>query len=104
MLPLIVPNVMVVLLYYAVEVWNSWFDAMLYIRKKNLYPLQLILREILINNNTNGMTANSSGDSVTMAETVQYAVMMVATVPILLVYPFLQKYFVNGIMVGAVKG
>ena len=50
------------------------------------------------------MTANSSGDSVTMAETVQYAVMMVATVPILLVYPFLQKYFVNGIMVGAVKG
>lgn len=104
MLPLVVPTVMVVLLYYAVEVWNSWFDAMLYIRKKTLYPLQLILREILINNNTNGMNNNGGSDMETMAETVQYAVMMVATVPILIVYPFLQKYFVNGVMVGAVKG
>ena len=105
MLPLVVPSVMVILLYYAVDVWNSWFDAMLYIRKKNLYPLQLVLREILINNNTTSMGgAAINADSETMAESVQYAVMMVATVPILLVYPFLQKYFVNGIMVGAVKG
>ena len=76
---------------------------MLYIRKKSYYPLQLILREILINNNTNGM-GDTNADTETMAETVQYAVMMVATVPILIVYPLLQKHFVSGIMVGAVKG
>ncbi len=107
MIPLVVPTIMVILLYYAVDIWNSWFDAMLYLRKKSLYPLQLVLREILINNNTNGMQggmASAGGDNETMAESVQYAVMMVATVPILLVYPFLQKYFVNGIMLGAVKG
>ena len=104
MLPLVIPTVMVIFLYYAVEVWNAWFDAMLYIRKKTLYPLQLILREILINNNTDNMSNSANADAETMAETVQYAVMMVATVPILVVYPFLQKYFVNGIMVGAVKG
>ncbi len=104
MLPLVIPTVMVIFLYYAVEVWNAWFDAMLYIRKKTLYPLQLILREILINNNTDNMNNSANADAETMAETVQYAVMMVATVPILVVYPFLQKYFVNGIMVGAVKG
>lgn len=104
MLPLVIPTVMVIVLYYSVEVWNSWFDAMIYIRRKSLYPLQLILREILINNNTTGMGSSSAGDSETMAETVQYAVMMVATVPILVVYPFLQRYFVNGVMVGAVKG
>ena len=104
MLPLVIPTVMVIFLYYAVEVWNTWFDAMLYIRKKSLYPLQLVLREILINNNSTGMGGSSGGDSETMAETIQYAVMMVATVPILVVYPFLQKYFVNGVMVGAVKG
>ena len=104
MLPLVIPTVMVIFLYYAVEVWNAWFDAMLYIRKKTLYPLQLILREILINNNTDNMNNSANADAEIMAETVQYAVMMVATVPILVVYPFLQKYFVNGIMVGAVKG
>lgn len=106
MLPLVIPTLMVILLYYAVEVWNTWFDAMLYIRKKALYPLQLVLREILINNNTTGMggASQGGGDAETMAETVQYAVMMVATVPILAVYPFLQKYFVSGVMVGAVKG
>ncbi len=104
MLPLVVPTMLVVVLYYAVEVWNSWFDAMLYIRKKSLYPLQLVLREILINNNATGMSSSGGSDSETMAETIQYAVMMVATIPILVVYPFLQKYFVNGVMVGAVKG
>lgn len=103
MVPLVVPTMMVILLYYSVEVWNSWFDAMLYIRKKSYYPLQLILREILINNNTNGM-GDVNADAETMAETVQYAVMMVATVPILIVYPLLQKHFVSGIMIGAVKG
>lgn len=102
LLPLVKPTVMVCLLYYSVEVWNSWFDAMIYLRKKELFPLQLVLREILINNNTNAMNAGTDAEGI--SETVQYAVMMVATIPILLVYPFLQKHFVKGVMIGAVKG
>lgn len=100
--PMIIPTLAVITLYYSVETWNSWFTAMIYLRKKSLYPLQLVLREILIMNSV-GNIANG-GDNEAIAETVQYAVMMVATVPILVVYPFLQKYFVKGVMVGAVKG
>lgn len=102
LVPMIIPTLAVVTLYYSVETWNSWFTAMIYLRKKTLYPLQLVLREILILNNVGIMA--SGGDNEAIAETVQYAVMIVATVPILLVYPFLQKYFVKGVMVGAVKG
>lgn len=101
MLPLVIPSLMVVLLYYAVEVWNMWFDAMLYIRTKSLYPLQLVLKQILVEAEE---AATGGSDATVMSETVQYAVMVVATVPILLVYPFLQKYFVAGMTVGAVKG
>lgn len=104
MLPLVIPTTMVVLLYYSVAIWNSWFDAMIYLRNKSLFPLQLILREILINNNTSNMTSGGGSDVEMLSETIQYAVMMVATIPILLVYPFLQRYFVSGVMVGAVKG
>ena len=92
---------MVCVLYYAVDIWNAWFDAMIYLRNENLYSLQLVLRKILIRNSTQGMTPGT--DTETMAETIQYAVMMVATLPILLVYPFLQKYFVKGVMIGSVK-
>ena len=102
LVPMIIPTIAVITLYYSVEVWNSWFTAMIYLRKKYLYPLQLVLREILIMNNVGAMA--SGGDNEAVAETVQYAVMIVATLPILLVYPFLQKYFVKGVMVGAVKG
>lgn len=101
MLPLVIPTLMVVLLYYAVEVWNMWFDAMLYIKDKGLYPLQLVLKQILIEADE---AATGGSDATVMSETVQYAVMVVATIPILLVYPFLQKYFVKGMTVGAVKG
>lgn len=101
MLPLVIPNLMVVLLYYAVEVWNMWFDAMLYIKDKGLFPLQLVLKQILVEAEE---AATGGSDSTVMSETVQYAVMVVATVPILVLYPFLQKYFVAGMTVGAVKG
>ncbi len=99
MLPLVVPTLMVVVLYYAVAIWNMWFDAMLYIKDRGLFPLQLVLRQILIESEQVG-----ESDGSVMAETVQYAVMIVATVPILVVYPFIQKYFVKGMTVGAVKG
>ena len=100
LVPLILPSIMVVALYYIVSTWNSWFDAMIYLRKKELFPLQLILRDILVESET----AADGGDTEATTETIQYAVMTVSTVPILLVYPFMQKYFVQGATVGAVKG
>ena len=100
--PLIKPTVAVICLYYAVSHWNSWFNAMLFVKKREMYPLQLILREILIQNNLN---SSSSGDEAYfMSETIQFATIVVATLPVLCIYPFIQKYFVKGIMVGAVKG
>lgn len=103
-LPLVMPTIAVLILYYAVGHWNSWFNAMLYLRDRAKFPLQLVLREILITNDTNLMSGDTAAqDSHAIAETVQYAVIVVATLPILAIYPFLQKYFVKGVMVGAVK-
>lgn len=104
-LPLSLPIIAVIGLYYAVGYWNSWFNAMLYIRDRNLYPLQLLLREILIGNELGAMGNGADmGDAQAVSETIKYAVIMVSTLPILALYPFLQKYFVKGTMVGAVKG
>lgn len=104
--PLSMPVIAVMILYYAVGIWNSWFEASIYIKERTLFPLQLILREILIDNDTTSMTAGSgdASDIMSIAESVKYAVIVFATVPILCVYPFLQKYFVKGIMIGSVKG
>lgn len=105
-LPVILPTVMVIVLYYTVGHWNSWFNASIYIssNRKDLYPLQLVLREILILSDTASMQQDSSvADQVMIGETIKYAVIVVSTLPILCVYPFVQKYFVNGVMVGAVK-
>jgi putative aldouronate transport system permease protein len=95
----------VMLLYYAVAHWNSWFPAMLYLRSRALYPLQLILREILIMNSLDSMRGNIEfADLYRVADTIKYATIVVSTLPILLLYPFLQKYFVTGVMIGALKG
>jgi len=100
--PLIKSTVAVVCLYYAVAHWNSWFNAMLFVKKREMYPLQLILREILI---LTDLSSSSTGDEAFfMSETIQFATIVVATVPVLCIYPFIQKYFVKGVMVGAVKG
>lgn len=105
MAPLALPTIAVLVLYYGVGHWNSWFGAMIYLRKRELFPLQLILREIIIQNDTNAMTTGAGYDDREMlSETIKYAVIIVATAPILALYPFLQKYFVKGIMIGAVKG
>ncbi|MCI9625498.1 MAG: carbohydrate ABC transporter permease [Clostridia bacterium] len=104
-LPLSIPIIAVMVLFYGVAHWNSWFNAMIYIRKPTLYPLQLRLREILLINDTSTMTAGSdASDKYNIGESIKYATIMVATVPILVVYPFIQKYFVKGMMIGAVKG
>lgn len=103
-LPLSLPVVAVMILFYSVAHWNAYFSAMIYLRTRELYPLQLVLREILITNSTDNMTAGiSSGDVMPIGETIKYATIVVATLPILCVYPFLQRYFVKGVMVGAIR-
>ncbi len=103
-IPLAMPTIAVMILFYSVGIWNSWFNAMIYLQGRTKFPLQLILREILIANDTSSMTAGLAGDVVPLAESVKYATIVVATLPVLVIYPFLQKYFVKGVMVGAVKG
>lgn len=103
--PLIFPTLAVLLLYYGVEHWNAWFNAMIFLRDRSRFPLQLILREILIQNYTLDMGLGSAmTDQEMLSETIKYSVIIVSTVPILCLYPFLQRYFVKGVMVGAVKG
>ncbi len=96
----------VMVLYYGVAHWNSWFNASLYLKERGKYPLQLILREILIQNQGNDMltTDDANNQFINLKETLKYATIIVATVPILFVYPFIQKYFTKGVMIGAVKG
>jgi putative aldouronate transport system permease protein len=104
-IPLSMPVISVMILFYGVSHWNSWFSAMIYLRDRSLFPLQLILREILIQNSTEYMTNNSSaGEMETVGESIKFATIMVATLPILFVYPFMQKYFVKGVMIGSIKG
>ena len=103
-IPLSLPVIAVMILFYGVGHWNSWFNALIYLRSRELFPLQLILREILISNDTSSMMTNVvGGDRMPIGETIKYATIVVATVPILLLYPFLQKYFVKGVMIGAIK-
>ncbi|WP_121609111.1 carbohydrate ABC transporter permease [Mesobacillus foraminis] len=103
-LPLSLPVVAVMVLFYGVSHWNSWFHAMIFLQNRELFPVQLILREILIANDTSSMTTGVSAvDAVPIGETVKYATIVVATLPILCLYPFLQKYFVKGVMIGGIK-
>lgn len=106
MLPLAKPIVAVVSLYYMVAIWNNYFNAMIYLTDRDLYPLQLVLREILIQGDTAsvGGAASQAGDVQSYAENLKFAVIVVSTIPILCVYPFIQRYFVKGVTIGAVKG
>ena len=101
-LPLSKATMAVMLLFYAVTQWSSWFNAMIYLSDRKKFPLQLIMREILIANSTSGNTMDS--DVMFLEEVVKYATIIVSTVPVLCIYPFVQKYFVKGVMIGAVKG
>ncbi len=104
--PLSLPILATVALWTAVGHWNAWFDAMLYIRSADKQVLAITLRRIVLVG-TNASTTSLSGEQMTTnmtSETVKAATIMVATIPILCVYPFVQKYFVKGVMVGSVKG
>jgi len=100
--PLSFPAMAVMVLYYGVGHWNSWFNAMIYLRDRNLWPLQLVLREILIV----GSELDFKGviDYQQFEEVIKAAAIIISTVPVLFVYPFLQKYFVSGLMLGSLKG
>lgn len=105
--PVLQATVAVIALFYAVGRWNEWFNPSLFLTSKNKYPLQVILREILLKNSTQSMTqigvvGQSEQESYRLL--VKYCTIMVATVPILLIYPFLQRYFIHGIMIGSLKG
>ena len=103
-IPLSLPALAVITLFYAVGHWNAYFQALIYLRNRDLFPLQLILREILVTNSMDSMTTGvSSGDVEPIGETIKYATIVVATLPILLLYPFLQRYFIKGVLIGAVK-
>ncbi|SEG66977.1 carbohydrate ABC transporter permease [Paenibacillus sp. UNC499MF] len=103
-LPLSLPVLAVMLLYYGVGHWNAWFNALIFLQERSMFPLQLILREILLQGEANSNLGASEGDVAMLTVTLKYATIIVATVPILLVYPFLQKYFVKGALIGAIKG
>jgi len=112
-LPLSKPVIAVIGLFYAVFHWNAFFNALIYLRSKTLYPLQLVLQQILIENSPVQMTMMqnlSSQELQQMTEReylqalLQYALIVVSSLPVLVVYPFVQKYFVQGVMIGAIKG
>ncbi len=105
-LPLSKAVIAVIALYYAVAHWNAFFNAFIYLTNKNLYPLQLILRDVLISNTVNASDVVSSDSIVNynLVETLKYSLIMVSCIPIWCVYPFVQKYFVKGVMIGAIKG
>lgn len=103
-LPLSAPIIAVMVLFYGVGHWNSWFSSLLYLSNRAKYPLQMILREILIQGETQDLTGAATADQEMIGEGIKYATMVVATLPILCLYPFLQRYFVKGVTVGAIKG
>jgi putative aldouronate transport system permease protein len=106
-LPLSKPILAVMIIFYGVHHWNTYFDALIYLSDSKKFPLQLILREILLMNDTSAMTAGTNetmADQQLLTESLKYAVIVVASLPVVMLYPFLQKYFVKGIMVGAIKG
>lgn len=101
-LPVTKATLAVMILFYSVAHWNSWFNSLIYLQDRALYPLQLFLREILISNSVSG-NVNPDADIFFLDEVIKYATIIISTVPILCVYPFAQKYFMEGVMLGSLK-
>lgn len=107
-LPLSKPIIAVMILFYAVGHWNAFFNALIYLRDDELYPLQLILREILLVSQTSVTEDVGSqfglAEKMLLGESIKYALIIVASIPVLIIYPFVQKHFVKGVMIGSIKG
>ncbi len=104
-LPLSMPILAVLSLFYAVGIWNNYFTGLIYLKSRSLYPLQLVLREILVTD-TSDMTdtLEANMNKLLVQESVKYCVIVVSSVPMLVLYPFLQRFFTKGVMIGAIKG
>ena len=95
----------VIVLFYAIQQWNAWFNASIYLTKRELFPLQLTLREIVLLSSENSIVAEADGQDVEIYRPlIKYATIMVSVIPMMVIYPFVQKYFVTGVMIGSVKG
>ena len=104
-LPLSIPIIATIGLFYAVGYWNTYFDALLYIKSPERYTLQLRLKSLLFGEELNNSGANLEGiGTQVMTQSLKMATVAVSTIPILVIYPWLQKYFVKGVMIGSVKG
>ncbi len=103
-LPISTPIIATMTLFYAVQHWNSFFPALIYLSDRAKYPIQLVLRSMVIEGDVSNMQVEFQDDERIVDTTVKYAIIMVSTIPILLLYPFLQRYFVKGIMIGSLKG
>ncbi|MBO9609850.1 MAG: carbohydrate ABC transporter permease [Paenibacillaceae bacterium] len=104
--PLSLPIIAVIALFYAVMHWNAYFNAMIFINDEAKFPLQLVLRKILILNDTGGLMSNPEGyeEQLRLSELIKFGVIIVASLPVLILYPLLQKYFIQGVMIGSIKG
>lgn len=104
-LPVSKEIIAVIVLFYAVQHWNEWFNASIYLQDRSLWPLQLVLREIVLQSTENSIVADASGEDVMIYRPlIKYATIMISIIPMMILYPFVQKYFVTGVMVGSVKG
>jgi ABC-type sugar transport system, permease component len=105
-LPLSKPILAVMVLFYAVGHWNSYFNALIYIRDEGKYPLQLVLREILLISQSAQTDGGSVGmeKQILLSESIKFAVIIVSSLPVLVLYPFVQRHFVKGVMIGSIKG
>ncbi|MDR1971900.1 MAG: carbohydrate ABC transporter permease [Treponema sp.] len=104
-IPVSSATIAVIVLFYAIQHWNAWFNASIYLRDRGLFPLQLTLREIVILSSEQSIqAAQEATDMEIFRPLIKYATIMVATLPMLVIYPFVQKYFVSGVMIGSVKG
>jgi len=105
-LPLSKPVIAVIALMYAIFQWNTYFDALIYLKDPGLYPLQIVLRNVLILNSTTGSAADVAAtlERQQLANVLKYALIVISSLPVLLIYPFIARHFTKGVMVGAVKG
>lgn len=101
--PLCMPTLAVVGLFYAVSHWNGYFYSMIYLSDRHMFPIQLVLREILVSGSTDSMMTGQAAGREALSTTIKYATVVVATLPVLALYPFLQRYFVKGVLVGGIK-
>lgn len=105
-LPLSGAVIAVITLYYAIGHWNAYFNAFMYLSDKELYPLQIFLKNILVSNQVEAEMVVDADATVEqgISEVLKYSLIVVAIVPVMIIYPFVQKHFVKGVMIGAVKG